>query len=69
MSDQFTTARQEVGVDVCLGDARDAKPICVCGGDVGVGIAVGIDDQRLSRLLTAHQVARLGKSFVIESLK
>jgi hypothetical protein len=56
---ELTAAGAEVGVDMGLGDVGDAEIERGGEGEVLVDVAGGVDDQRLLRLGTPDEVARL----------
>ena len=69
MARQLARATHEVGVNVRLADVRDAQVLLLGSGEVLADVAVGIDDDRLTRALAADQVARLGERRVVEALE
>ena len=66
---QLAAAGHEVGVDVGLGDVRDADAERGGEGEVLVDVPSGVDDERLARGGTADQVARLGELGVVEAVE
>jgi hypothetical protein len=66
---QLARARDEVGVDVRLGDVRHAQPLALRGLHVLCDVAAGIDDERLARGRAPHQVAGLRQRIVVEALQ
>jgi hypothetical protein len=56
---EFAGAREEVGVDVRLGHGGDAKALGLGHLHVAIDVPFGIDDKRLARTLTAHEVGVL----------
>ena len=60
---------EEVGMDVRLSDFGDAH-LVVCGDlQVGIHIALRVDDDGFARLLAADEVAGLGQRFIINMLE
>ena len=58
--------RNEVGVDVRLGDFLDVHLAMLGRIDEALDIASGIDDDRGLRFLAADQIGSLGESFVVD---
>ncbi len=63
---QLARTGDEVRVDVRLGGRHDAQPVGLGQIDVPVDVALGIDDDRLARLLTPDQIRRLGELLVVD---
>ncbi len=61
MCGERARARDEVGVDMRLGDEGDAHAFGGRGVDILCDVAVGVDDDRNACLPAADEVARLGK--------
>jgi hypothetical protein len=60
-------AGDEIGVDVRLGDVSDAHAISACRTRVHADVRVGVDDDRVSRLLAGDQVTPVRQVLVVES--
>ena len=64
---QRPRAGDEVGVDVRLRHVRDRELVGLGDGEVLVDVAVGVDDDRLARLVAGDDVRRLGQHVFVEA--
>jgi len=63
---QFARSGEKVGVNVRLGDGRDAHAFVSGDLQIAVDIALRIDDDRFFGLLTSDQISCLGQLVVID---
>ncbi len=66
---KLARAGEVVGVDVRLGHGNDREAGSLGGVEVGVDVAVRVDDDRLVRVGVAEEVARLGERVVVEAFE
>ncbi len=61
---ELARAREEIGVDVGLGNRRDAKSLRLCERDVAIDVPLRVDHDGVVRFLTADEVGVLREPFV-----
>jgi hypothetical protein len=64
-SGKLTSAGEEIGVNVRLGDVRYAETLCFGGGDIRLDVAQRIDYQCFAGLLGSDEIARLSEAFIV----